>query len=127
MSQLDQALEAYLQDESGQDAYYRLLLESDFYIPLQEDDAEIPSAEQDSVRPLILSAEGKHYLPLFDSAERLNDWSKQPIHYVILSGKGAALLTTANLHWAINLGSGRAKELVPEEIDHLKNLAGAFD
>lgn len=123
MSELDQALEAYLQDETAQDAYYRLILDSDFYIPLQPEEGDSPPADLPSVRPLILTADGKHYLPLFDSAERFEDWSNQPLHSAILSGKGAALITTANMHWAINLGTGRAKELVPEEITHLRNLA----
>jgi len=122
MSQLDEALKAYLQDEAQQEDYYRLLLASDFYIPLQDEASEVPLEQRTAVRPLILQAEGKHYMALFDSEERLRDWAGQPVPFVILAGFRAAAVTTSQLCWAVNLGSGFAKELLPEEIDHLKSL-----
>lgn len=127
MSQLDDALTACLQDETKQEDYYRLILESDFYIPLQEDDSEVPMDKREEVLPLILQNDEKPYLLLFDSEERLNIWAKQPSHFVILSGKRAAALSPPELHWAINLGGQFAKELVPEEIEHLQTLAEESD
>lgn len=122
MSELDQALEAYVKDEGQQEHYYQLILDSDFYIPLQADDSEIPLDQRESVRPLVLKAEKKHYMLLFDSEKRLNSWAKQPTPYVILAGSRAAIISTPELHWAINLGSGYAKEMVPEEISYLEQL-----
>jgi len=123
MSQLDQALEACLNDATLQDEYYRLILDSDFFVPLQSDDGDTPLDARESVRPLIVSAEKKHYMMLFDSEERLNDWAKQPTPFATLSGRLIASITTPALHWAVNIGSTYAKEFVPEEITYLKTLA----
>jgi len=123
MSQLDQALEASLNDVSLQDDYYRLVLDSDFYVPLQSDDSDTPMDSRESVRPLIVPAEEKHYMMLFDSEERLNEWAKQPTPFAVLSGRLIASITTPNLHWAVNIGSTYAKEFVPEEVAYLKTLA----
>lgn len=63
-----------------------------------------------------------HAMSLFDSEERLNAWAGQPVPFAIIAGHFAAAITTADLHWAINLDSGFAKELVPEEIAFLQSL-----
>lgn len=122
MSALDQALEACLQDESLQDAYYETILGTDFFVPLQGDDDENSQEGQESVQPLILASDNKHYMMLFDSEERLNEWAKEPTQYAVITGQLAAEVTPPGLHWAVNIGSGFAKEFVPEEIDYLKNL-----
>jgi len=119
MSELDLALEASLQDEGELEHYYELILNSDFYIPLQEDEQNL-SAEPESVRPLILESEGKDYLLLFDSKERLAAWAQKDVPYVILAGFGAAAISTPELHWAVNLGSSYAKQLLPDEIRWLR-------
>jgi len=124
MSVLDEALKAYVDGGAGQDAYYQLLLDSDFYIPLQEDESDTPLDQRQSVQPLVIESEGKYYMLLFDSEERLTAWAKKPMPFVQLAGHRAALVTTPKLHWAVNLGTGFAKELLPEEIDYLKTLAG---
>jgi len=123
MSKLDQALEACLQDATEQDAYYQLVLASDFYVPLQVDENTDSEQDPESVQPLILESEGKPYVMLFDSEERLNEWSSEPVHYAVLAGHLVAELSPPELHWAVNLGSGFAKEFVPEEISYLKELA----
>lgn len=121
MSELDQALEAYLQNEGEQERYYDLVLKSDFYIPVKVEEG---SPATDAMQPLVLESEGKHYMPLFDSAERLTAWAQQEVPYVILAGFGVAAISTPHLHWAVNLGSGFAKEFLPEEIGWLKERAG---
>ena len=125
MSKLDQALEAYLKDETQQDAYYAMVLETDFYVPLQTDENEAVERRQEAVQPLILESEGKYYVMLFDSEERLKEWAKKSVRFAIITGQLAADISTPNLHWAINVGSRFAKEFVPEEITHLKNFVSA--
>lgn len=123
MSELDQALEAYLKDDAQQDAYYALVLANDLYVPLQADGSEATAETLESVRPLILESDAKHYMMLFDSAERLREWGKEELPYAVITGRLAAEISSPALHWAVNIGSGFAKEFVPEEIAYLKELA----
>ena len=119
MTELDQSLEQYLQDEKHQADYYDLLLNTDFFIPITDPSAAAPTAE-DNVTPLIVETDGKPYIMLFDSEERLFSWAKQSVNYVVITGYGVAKISPPNLHWAVNIGGQFAKELVPEEISWLK-------
>ena len=117
MTELDQALEKYREDDEHQDAYYDLVLNTDFYIPTCEPEDENP----DSVVPLLFESEGKSYLMLFDSEERLTAWAKQPVRHAVLAGHLLAEIATPEIHWAVNFGDDNAKEFVPEEIKWLKD------
>jgi peptidyl-prolyl cis-trans isomerase C len=120
MTALDEALEKYINDDNEQAQYYQLVLNTDFYIPLAADDSDTPPEEREQLTPLVLESEGKSYVLLFDTEERVNSWSKKPIEYMILAGYELVKHTPAGLHWAVNLGSERAKEFVPDEINWLK-------
>lgn len=123
MTALDDALEKYIADDNAQAEYYNLVLQTDFYIPIQDDGSDMPIEQRESVTPLVFEADGKRYLLMFDSEERVNSWSKEPVKYMILAGYEMVKHTPAGLHWAINIGSECAKEFVPEEINWLKGLA----
>ena len=123
MTALDQALEKYIQDENQQADYYDLVLNTDFYLPIAQDDTDTPLKERDNVSPLIIETDHKSYLMLFDSEQRLTEWAKKPVEYVLLAGYAVAKFTPPGLHWAINTGSNPAKEFVPDEIAWLKKLS----
>lgn len=125
MSKLDQALEAYLKDETQQNAYYEMILDTDFYVPVQTDENETSVQQQESVKPLILESENKYYMMLFDSEERLKEWAKEPVRFAIITGQLAAEISSSTLHWAMNVGSTLAKEFVPDEIAYLKTFISA--
>ena len=127
MSELDNALEKYIQDENEQGQYYDQILNSDFYIPLNPEGVEGELDQQESVSPLVLNSEDKHYMLLFDSEERLTEWAKKPTEFMILAGYRAAAISTPQLHWAVNVGSGFAKEFLPEEIAWLKEMLPATE
>jgi len=122
MTALDDALEKYITDENQQAQYYDLILNTDFYIPITDDGSDTPVEERENVSPLVLESEGKHYVLLFDTEERVNNWVKKPVTYIILAGYEMVRHTPANLHWAVNIGNERAKEFVPDEISWLKSL-----
>ncbi len=122
MTALDDALEKYIADDNEQAQYYDLILKTDFYIPIVSDGTDTPIEERENVTPLVLEAEGKHYVLMFDTEERVNSWAKEPIEYVILAGYEMVNHTPAEICWAINLGSPRAKEFVPDEIAYLRTL-----
>lgn len=120
MTELDQALERYMQDENRQSDYYDLVLNTEFYIPICESDAESDLADKESVTPLLIDSDNKTYLMLFDTEERLTEWARQQVNYVILVGYQVAELSTPELHWAVNIGGQFAKEFVPDEIKWLQ-------
>lgn len=122
MTPLDEALEKYIADNNKQAQYYDLVLNTDFFIPIKDDGTDTPIAEQESVAPLVLKSESKHYVLMFDTEERVNSWSKEPIKYMILAGYEMVKYTPAELYWAVNIGGQFAKEFVPDEIDHLRQL-----
>jgi hypothetical protein len=115
MTELDQALEKYIHDDTQQDQYYTLVLKSEFYLPVLDDDS-VPDGEEESVTPLVVHSDGKKFLMLFDSEERLISWAKQPTRYMRMTGAGLAQISPAAMYWAVNVGSKYAKEFVPDEI-----------
>lgn len=123
MTALDEALEKYIADPEEQAQYYEQVLKTDFYIPIVEDGSDTPIEERESVTPLVLESEGKRYVLMFDTEDRVNSWSKKPIQYMVLAGFEMVKHTPAGLHWAVNIGSERAKEFVPDEINWLKGAA----
>lgn len=120
MTPLDEALAKFIRDESHQDAYYQLILNTDFYIPLSTATDEAPLEDPASVAPMVVEADGKSYLMLFDTEERLSAWAQKPTNFVLLAGFKVAEISTPELHWAVNIGGGYAKEFVPDEISWLK-------
>jgi len=122
MTELDEALEKYIADDNQQAQYYELLLNTDFYIPIVDDGSNTPIEKRESVTPLVFESDDKHYVLMFDTEERVNNWSQEPIKYMLLAGYELAKHTPANIHWALNIGTERGKEFVPEEIAFLKTL-----
>ncbi len=120
MTELDEALGKYLENDDHQAEYYDLVLNTDFYIPLNDEGDSSTLESKESVSPRVYESDGKSYLMLFDSEERLSGWAKNPVNYVILAGFKVAEISTPSLHWAINIGGGYAKEFVPDEIRWLK-------
>lgn len=118
MSALDDALQKFIDEpETGQEPYYDEVLNTDFYIPLME---APDAAEPQDVAPMVLESEGKNYLMLFDSEERLNAWAQEDAHHAIYAGHQLAELTPEDICWAVNVGCEYAKEILPEEIGWLK-------
>ncbi|ALC17276.1 putative peptidyl-prolyl cis-trans isomerase [Desulfuromonas soudanensis] len=125
MTELDQALDKFIRDDKEQAQYYDLILNTNFYIPTLEDETAAGKTtviENDTINPIVLEAEGKSYLMLFDSEERLSAWAKSAVAYVVLPGHAIAAMTPPDLHWAVNVGTSFSKEFVPEEIGWLKEI-----
>jgi len=125
MTELDQALDLYMQNEEAQAPYYDLVLNSNFFIPVHDNGQTVGQQdlkENDEIVPLILQAEGNDYLMLFESEERLNAWAKEEVNYVVLSGDAIVQMTPPHLHWALNMGTDYQKQFVPDEIGWLKEI-----
>lgn len=128
MTEMDKALEVFRQDTDNpknQSHFYDLFLNSTFYIPTASEeilDEAAKAAEQGYAMPLIIEADGKDYLMLFDSEERLNNWAQADVRFVTVPGYAIAATTPSSLHWAMNVGTDSSKEFVPDEIAWLKGV-----
>jgi hypothetical protein len=126
MTELDQSLADYIEDEQKQGAFYDLVLNTKFYIPVYaEDEKEVGKREiqkDESIEPVILESEGNHYLMMFENEERLSGWAKEQVNYVVLPGFVIVQMTPEKLYWAMNMGTDYQKQFVPEEITWLKDV-----
>jgi hypothetical protein len=131
VNKLDEALVELRQDMDDakkQSKFYDLFLNSTFLIPIlkesEKQDLEIAAGTEREVLPLVVEAEGKDYLMIFDTLERLKDWTKdeEDVPCVEVAGHQLALTTAAPLHWAMNVGTEYSKQFFPEEIAWLKEV-----
>lgn len=125
MTDLDKALEIFIQDDEQHSQYYDLFLNSQFHIATLDDEAapdKTTVSGKDAISPIILESDGKSYLMLFDTKERLTAWAKEAVNFVVLPGYAIAEMTTPELHWAVNVGTDYSKEFVPDEIAWLKDV-----
>lgn len=121
MEKLDEALvnlRQNLRDGKKQSEFYDLFLNSAFFVPILKDNEQAEKAG--GVLPLITEADGKDYLMLFSTLERLQAWDAETPH-IEVPGHLLALSTTPPLHWALNVGTEYSKEFHPEEIAWLRD------
>lgn len=120
MEKLDEALVNLRQnpgDGKKQCEFYDLFLNSSFFVPILEDAEQ--AEQKGGVLPLITEAEGKDYLMLFSTVERLKAWDGET-RYIEAPGHLLALNSAEPLHWAMNVGTDHSKQFHPEEIAWLK-------
>lgn len=119
MTKIDQALSACRQDPKAQPLFYDLFLNSLFFIPTIED---ANASEDGGATPLLVEAEGKEYLMLFDTTQRLVEWADEGIKYVALPGHMIAEISLPHLYWAMNYGTEYQRQFEPEETAWLKDV-----
>ena len=127
MTELDQALEALRtdpEDHKAQSGFYDLFLNSTFFIPTFDEEIE---TEEEGVTenvevPLIMTDNDVDYLVFFDQQQRLFDWSEKEVPLLQLPGHVIAEMTSAGLHWAMNIGTEYNKQFAPDEIAWLKSV-----
>lgn len=120
MTPLDQALESAKLSQCKRNAFYALLVNTDLLIPTHEPDTE------NRFNPILAEVEGITYLMLFDSEEKLSNWSQVPMPYTTLAGHVITEITQGNIHWVLNPGTEYTKVLTPDEIKWLKDLVVKF-
>lgn len=127
MTSLDTAYMAAQESEEHQSSFYNTFLNSELFIPthdIPEKDQHKRASENESISPIFVESEGIQYLMLFDSKERLSTWAKKEVGFVALPGHAVVEMMSAEIHWALNVGTEYVKTFVPEEIQLLKqNLA----
>lgn len=121
MTELDTLLDQCIKQQADQNSYYDLVLNSNFYIPILEQEND-SAADDDKVTPVILEADGNPYMMLFDTEERLHSWANEAVKFIVLPGHSVVEASTPELYWALNIGTDFQKEFVPEEINWLKDI-----
>lgn len=122
MSEFDTTLEAFLQDmddSEKQSRFFDLFLNTTLYLPVHDEKSDA-QADESGKAPLVLSAEGRDFLMLFDTEERLYAWAQREVPIVAVPGHVLALNTPAGIHWMLNYGSEPCKAFSPEEIAWLE-------
>ncbi|PLX86162.1 MAG: hypothetical protein C0617_02035 [Desulfuromonas sp.] len=127
MTELDKALEtlrANPDDQKAQSGFYDLFLNAVFFVPTmtQSIGTDEDNEEQEAELPLIIENDGTDYLLFFDQRQRLNDWAEKEAPCVQLPGHVLAEMTTAELYWAMNIGTDYSKQFAPDEIAWLKDV-----
>lgn len=127
MTALDKALQVFQQDmhdQKNQSQFFDLFLNSTLYIPTSEEKAAEGEAKGHSA-PLVITAEERDYLMLFDSEERLKEWAQEEVTFVAVPGHVVAVNSPSPLHWMLNYGCEYSKQFVPDEIAWLKKAVDA--
>jgi hypothetical protein len=129
MTELDRALEklrADMTDDASKSAYYDLFLNATFFVPtLNEEQAREVAPEAAAAGealPLVVEADGNDYLMLFDTKERMLDWTKAEVPFVEVPGHLLASTSLPPLHWALNVGTEHSKRFLPDEIGWLREV-----
>ncbi len=128
LSELDQALvKARENPAEFEGAYYELFFNSEFYIPIWEmpdhDNAEVVDGNV-TIMPIVVESPSQDikYIMLFDSKERLANWTRssdQPIGLVAMRGYEVLTSFQNQFHLMLNAESEHHKEFIAEEIDWL--------
>jgi len=71
---------------------------------------------------LLVEANEKTYLMLFDTIGRLTDWANTEAKYLAVTGHGIAEISSSNIYWVLNYGTELQKFFEPGEIAWLKNI-----
>lgn len=124
---LDRALQIFREDMGDpkrQSQFYDLFLNTTFCVPTldQQELDGVPAAKEGQVLPLIIEVDGNDYMMLFDSEERLKNWTGCDVKWVGVPGHLLAATTMPPLHLAMNVGTEYSKQFLPDEIAWLREI-----
>ncbi|MCF6267565.1 MAG: SseB family protein [Desulfuromusa sp.] len=119
MTELDEAIKLGFEDPKKQHLFYDLFLNSIFYIPVIEEEE---GQSEEGMLPLLVEANDKTYLMLFDTSKKLTDWADKEAKYLPVQGHSITELSASNIYWALNYGTELQKFFDPEEIKWLKDI-----
>ncbi len=118
MTKLDEAIKLGFEDQTKQPLFYDLFLNSIFYVPVIKEEEKDKNEEGEL--PLLVEANDKTYLMLFDTIKRLTDWADEKTNYLPVQGHAITELSSSNIYWALNYGTELQKFFDPDEIKWLK-------
>ena len=124
MTPLDQAhaaMEAAPDDDAARLKFYERLADGELFMAL---DGE---AREDRIKPMIFEVEGNRFVLVFDSEDRLTEFTERPSPFVALSGRAiVGMLIGQNIGLAINPAVAPSATLLPPEaLSWLQDTLGA--
>ncbi len=125
MTPLDKAYALAQKDQSNADGYYDLFLNSTIYIPVwdaPERTGERRADNNETINPVIVENDNRHYLMIFDTEERLSAWAQREIGFISVPGHAVVEMMDPKIHWMLNVGTDYLKEFVADEIQWLKDV-----
>ena len=120
MTKLDEAIKLCHQNAEQKSQFYDLFLNSLFYVPIVEEEGG--SVQEEGALPLLVEANDKTYLMLFDTLKRLADWAHDKANYLTVTGHGITEMSSTNIYWVLNYGTDLEKFFDPKEINWLKMI-----
>ena len=120
MTELDDAIKLCIENPQQQTKFYDLFLNTLFYVPVLEE--EDNTAQEDGALPLLVEANDKTYLMLFDTIGKLTNWANDKAKYLAVTGHGIAEISSSKIYWALNYGTDQQKFFDLEEIKWLKSV-----
>jgi len=130
MTELDQAIAAAYASQGKQEdvnKVYLTLLRTLFYLPAQKN--KDPNDEE-PFRPLFTKVEGKYFMLVFDTLERLKGWAGDQfdqLDYVEISGKDVIAGISDQVYLCVNYGFEFYKEISPDEVKQLKKVVARIE
>lgn len=134
MTELDRALAAAFASEGKQEdvnKVYLGLLRTPVFVPVEKMDSNQPvGADDEPFKPLFATVEGRHFMFIFDTMERLQVWAGDDfdsIDYVQISGMDVVRGINDGVFLCLNVGTPYYKEFSPEEVARLKMVAARIE
>lgn len=124
-TELDEALAGAESSAEAADRFYSTFANTLLIVPLDEvleADGSVRVEPEDEFTPLLTELDGIQYLAVFDREERLLDWAGSVIPHTSMTGMALALALApaAEIHVALNPGSGHEKVFIPDELEELR-------
>ena len=120
MTKLDDSIKLCNKDPKKQSQFYELFLNSLLYVPIVVEEGS--SVQEEGALPLLVEANDKTYLMLFDTIGRLTEWANDDAKYLAATGHSIAEMSSENIYWVLNYGTDQQKFFDPEEIEWLKTV-----
>ena len=124
MTPLDQAhaaMEAAPEDDAARLKFYERLADGELFLALEAE------AREDRIKPVIFEVEGNRFALVFDSEDRLTDFTERPSPFVAMSGRAiVGMLVGQNIGLAVNPAVAPSATLLPPEaLSWLQDTLGA--
>lgn len=126
MTPLDAALKAAQNDPERQNEFYTVFLNTEVFVPTADlmggKEGLRRTGDRETFRPMVVTQDGKDFIPIFDSKERLATWIRRTAPCVGISAHVLIATLGTKAHLALNPGTPFYKEFVPEELEWLLSV-----
>lgn len=116
---LDLAFERARNDPEETAGFYDALFAATVFLPIDgayDDDGNDSEAEASAIEPIFYEVEDAPTLLIFDTEERLANWTDVPIDYVGLTGRQLFAMFDGEQQVALNIGVAPSSVVIPVSV-----------